>query len=99
MRVLPGVDVSKVKVTGPGVQGTTPASMPAQFKVDTRDAGVADLECVVQVCPSDAVKQVHLQTCFLSLVMFFTHTRTLTRTEKKVGGGPFCDLLINKIFC
>ena len=49
MRVLPGVDVSKVKVTGPGVQGTTPASMPAQFRVDTRDAGVADLECVVQV--------------------------------------------------
>lgn len=49
MRVMPGVDVSKVKVTGPGVQGTTPASMPAQFKVDTRDAGVADLECVVQV--------------------------------------------------
>ena len=49
MRVLPGVDASKVKVTGPGVQGTTPASMPAQFRVDTRDAGVADLECVVQV--------------------------------------------------
>jgi hypothetical protein len=49
MRVAPGVDASKVKVTGPGVQGTTPASLPAQFKVDTREAGVADLECVVQV--------------------------------------------------
>ena len=55
MEVLPGVDVSKVKVTGPGVQGTTPASMPAHFTVDTREAGVADLECVVQVSqfPSD----------------------------------------------
>ncbi|KAK7101853.1 hypothetical protein V1264_020173 [Littorina saxatilis] len=48
MRVLPGVDPSKVKVTGPGVQGTTPASMPAKFTVDTKEAGVADLECVVQ---------------------------------------------------
>lgn len=48
-RVLPGVDASKVKVTGPGVSGAIPASLPAQFTIDTREAGIADLECVVQV--------------------------------------------------
>ncbi|PVD25205.1 hypothetical protein C0Q70_15703 [Pomacea canaliculata] len=47
-RVLPGVDASKVKVTGPGVSGAIPASLPAQFTIDTREAGIADLECVVQ---------------------------------------------------
>ncbi|XP_059165585.1 filamin-A-like isoform X3 [Physella acuta] len=44
----PGVDASKVKVTGPGVSGTTPASLPAHFKVDTRGAGDADLEVLVR---------------------------------------------------
>ena len=66
MRVLPGVDASKVKVTGPGVQGTTPASMPAQFRVDTQDAGVADLECVVQV-GDWRVNCLHLRTCLVFL--------------------------------
>ena len=49
MRVVPGVDPSKVKVRGPGVGRSTAASEPAQFTVDARDAGLADLECVVQV--------------------------------------------------
>jgi filamin len=44
----PGVDASKVKVTGPGVSGTTPASLPVAFNVDTRKAGDADLEVYVK---------------------------------------------------
>ncbi|XP_076447622.1 filamin-A-like isoform X2 [Babylonia areolata] len=48
MRVLPGVDPSKVKVKGPGADKKVCASMPAQFTVDARDAGVADLECMIQ---------------------------------------------------
>ncbi|XP_076469743.1 LOW QUALITY PROTEIN: filamin-A-like [Babylonia areolata] len=48
MRVLPGVDVSKVKVTGPGVEGTTPASLPVVFTVDPRETEPAPLECFVQ---------------------------------------------------
>ncbi|CAL1528168.1 unnamed protein product [Lymnaea stagnalis] len=44
----PGVDASKVKVTGPGVSGTTPASLPAAFQVDTRAAGDANLEVFVK---------------------------------------------------
>uniref|UniRef100_A0A0B7BJW7 Calponin-homology (CH) domain-containing protein n=1 Tax=Arion vulgaris TaxID=1028688 RepID=A0A0B7BJW7_9EUPU len=44
----PGVDASKVRVTGPGVSGTTPASLPAPFNVDTRQAGNSDLEVFVK---------------------------------------------------
>lgn len=49
MNAAPGVDASKVKVKGPGVSGTTPASLPAVFNVDTRQAGDADLEVFVKV--------------------------------------------------
>lgn len=49
MRVLPGVDASKVKVTGAGVSNAVPASLPVTFDIDTREAGVADLEAYVQV--------------------------------------------------
>ena len=45
----PGVDAKKVKVTGPGVGGTVPASLPAAFTVDTRDAGEAPLDVFVKV--------------------------------------------------
>ncbi|XP_041349933.1 filamin-A-like isoform X2 [Gigantopelta aegis] len=57
MRVLPGVDPSKVKVTGPGVGNSTPASLPTTFTIDTKEAGTADLEVFVQrpdgtyICP------------------------------------------------
>ncbi|RUS81267.1 hypothetical protein EGW08_010971 [Elysia chlorotica] len=44
----PGVDASKVKVTGPGIQGTTPASFPAAFNIDTKQAGEAPLEVFVK---------------------------------------------------
>ncbi|BFZ08117.1 hypothetical protein BsWGS_11156 [Bradybaena similaris] len=44
----PGVDASKVRVTGPGVSPTTPASLPAPFNVDTRQAGNADLQVFVK---------------------------------------------------
>lgn len=49
VNAAPGIDASKVKVTGPGVSGTTPASSPAAFNVDTRQAGDADLEVFVRV--------------------------------------------------
>ncbi|XP_071084082.1 filamin-A-like isoform X4 [Haliotis cracherodii] len=48
MSVLPGVDASKVKVTGAGVSNAVPASLPVTFDIDTREAGVADLEAYVQ---------------------------------------------------
>ena len=49
--VLPTFDASKVKVTGDGVKPTgVPASMPATFTVDTREAGIADLDVLIQVC-------------------------------------------------
>ncbi|XP_048239132.1 filamin-A-like isoform X3 [Haliotis rufescens] len=48
MNVLPGVDASKVKVTGAGVSNAVPASLPVTFDIDTREAGVADLEAYVQ---------------------------------------------------
>ncbi|XP_012939324.2 filamin-A-like [Aplysia californica] len=44
----PGVDASKVKVTGPGISSTTPASLPAAFHVDTREAGEAPLDVFVK---------------------------------------------------
>ncbi|KAK6175823.1 hypothetical protein SNE40_014209 [Patella caerulea] len=46
MKILPGADPSKVKVTGLTPQ--TPASLPVVFTIDTRQAGDADLQCMVQ---------------------------------------------------
>lgn len=50
MNVKPGADASKVIVSGPGVENDVPASMPVTFTIDTRNAGVAPLEVMVQVC-------------------------------------------------
>ena len=48
--MLPQFDPSKVKVTGDGVkpQGVL-ASVPVSFVIDTREAGIADLDVVIQV--------------------------------------------------
>ena len=66
MRVLPGVDASKVKVTGPGVGNATPASLPTSFAIDTREAGTADLEVFVQVGAN-----LLIYTCLHSYTMFY----------------------------
>ena len=48
--MLPGIDPGKVIVTGNGVQPRgVLASLPTSFLVDTRDAGVADLDVMIQV--------------------------------------------------
>lgn len=49
MEVFPGADASKVLVSGPGVGKNVHASMPAQFTIDTRNAGIAPLDVLVQV--------------------------------------------------
>ena len=49
--ILPQFDASRVRVTGDGVkpQGVL-ASIPVSFTIDTRDAGIADLDVSIQVC-------------------------------------------------
>ena len=56
------VDARKVAVSGVGVrpQGV-PASLPISFKVDTREAGQASLDVVVQV------RSLAITRCFVSL--------------------------------
>lgn len=50
VNVRPGVDASKVVVTGDGVQPSgVGASLPVSFKVDPREAGNAGLVCIIQV--------------------------------------------------
>ncbi|XP_056000448.1 filamin-A-like isoform X18 [Ostrea edulis] len=46
--VEPGVDASRVRVSGPGVQDNIPASLPVTFFIDTREAGIADLEVLIK---------------------------------------------------
>lgn len=48
--ILPQFDASRVRVTGDGVkpQGVL-ASVPVSFTIDTRDAGIADLDVSIQV--------------------------------------------------
>ena len=47
--MLPAFDASKVRVDGPGVKSSLPASVPVSFTIDTREAGIADLDVVIQV--------------------------------------------------
>ena len=49
VNVQPGVDVNKVRLSGDGIQPEVLASMPVQFVIDTRDAGIAELDVVIQV--------------------------------------------------
>jgi len=52
-RILPSFDASKVVVSGDGVRPRgVLASMPTSFVIDTREAGLADLDVVIQVCNS-----------------------------------------------
>lgn len=49
-RILPSFDASKVIVTGDGVQPSgVLASLSTSFVIDTRDAGLADLDVLIQV--------------------------------------------------
>lgn len=53
MKVRPTVEPKNVKVTGPGVSSKgIPASIPADFVVDTTEAGYGDLQVQVLVSPS-----------------------------------------------
>lgn len=50
MKVRPKVEPKNVKVTGPGVSSKgIPASIPADFVVDTTEAGYGDLQVQVLV--------------------------------------------------
>ena len=50
-RILPSFDASKVVVSGDGVRPRgVLASIPTSFLIDTREAGLADLDVVIQVC-------------------------------------------------
>ena len=50
-RILPSFDASKVVVSGDGVRPRgVLASLPTSFVIDTREAGLADLDVVIQVC-------------------------------------------------
>ncbi|XP_052680465.1 filamin-C-like isoform X8 [Crassostrea angulata] len=46
--VEPGVDASRVRLSGAGVQDSIPASLPVTFLIDTREAGIADLEVLIK---------------------------------------------------
>lgn len=49
-RILPSFDASKVVVSGDGVRPRgVLASIPTSFLIDTREAGLADLDVVIQV--------------------------------------------------
>jgi hypothetical protein len=50
LKVRPRVEPDQVKVEGPGVSGKgIPASLPAEFTIDTSQAGYGDLEVQVKV--------------------------------------------------
>ena len=50
-RILPSFDASKVVVSGDGVRPRgVLASIPTSFLIDTREAGLADLDVIIQVC-------------------------------------------------
>ena len=49
MRVHPAWDAKKVKVTGEGIRPHgVKASLPAKFRVDTREAGFAPMDVLIQ---------------------------------------------------
>lgn len=43
------MDASRVRLSGAGVQDNIPASLPVTFLIDTREAGIADLEVLIKV--------------------------------------------------
>lgn len=46
--IQPSFDASKVRVLGDGVsRGGVPASLPVSFTIDTRDAGLSDLDVLI----------------------------------------------------
>ncbi|KAL3851735.1 hypothetical protein ACJMK2_015452 [Sinanodonta woodiana] len=48
VRILPGLDASKVRVDGDGVQPNVYASLPVTFVIDCSEAGMADIDVVIQ---------------------------------------------------
>lgn len=51
IKVRPKSEADKVKLSGPSIdENGVPASIPTTIKIDTRDAGYADLDVQVLVC-------------------------------------------------
>ncbi len=69
--MLPGTGPDKVIVTGQGVQPRgVLASLPTSFLVDTRDAGVSDLDVIIQVRQQQRAPQ-QIRSCVTSGVRSF----------------------------
>ena len=81
MKVRPTVEPKNVKVTGPGVSSKgIPASIPAEFTVDTTEAGYGDLQVQVLVCDEgDIWKQKFGTTFHLSICR--APTATLAKSK------------------
>jgi hypothetical protein len=49
VKVLPHFEPHKVIVDGPGIRNGLPASLETYFRVDTREAGVENLDVLIKV--------------------------------------------------
>ena len=49
MKVKNKSDPKNVKISGPGLEKSVPASLPAEFMVDTKNAGIGDLDITILV--------------------------------------------------
>lgn len=49
VQVVPSFEPHKVVVDGPGVRNGIPATLETSFRIDTREAGLEQLEVVIKV--------------------------------------------------
>jgi hypothetical protein len=49
MKVKSKSEPKNVKISGPGLEKSVPASLPAEFIVDTKNAGIGDLDITILV--------------------------------------------------
>ena len=93
LKVRPRVEPDQVKVEGPGVSGKgIPASLPAEFTIDTTQAGYGDLEVQVKVS--------YWQTCVVciwNLHNLHTHEIQLFNVFSSFS-HPCVRLCLGKIF-
>jgi len=95
-RILPSYDSGRVKVTGDGVKPVgVLASLPVSFLIDTREAGLADLDVIIKDPQGNFVRPKILDNGDGTYIVTYTpadigrYTVTVKYGGQNVPGSPF----------
>lgn len=95
MTVFPKSEATKVRVKGVNEKKKTPASLPAEFEIDTKDAGQADINVAIKNPKGKPLQPRLEEVASGTYVVTFvpdecgTYQCTVKYGDREIDGSPF----------